>query len=62
MGKIYGKDNQKQDRQSVLERLKNLLQKATNYQQQIAIKNKDRGARQSPLNYPSEMSNTIINV
>lgn len=43
--KTYGKDNQKQDNRSVLERLKNPPKKAVNYQQQITIKNKGRGAR-----------------
>lgn len=36
--KNYGENSQRQDKKSVLERLKNPLQKATNYQQQIAIK------------------------
>lgn len=43
--KTYGEDNQKQDKRSVLERLKNPPKKTADYQQQSAIKNKDRGAR-----------------
>ena len=43
--KTYGEDNQKQDKRSVLERLKNPLKKMTDYQQQSAVKGKDRGAR-----------------
>ena len=43
--KNYDENSQRQDKKSVLERLKNPLQKATNYQQQIVIKNIDRGAR-----------------
>ncbi len=36
--KTYGEDNQKQDKRSVLERLKNPLKKMTDYQQQSAVK------------------------
>ena len=43
--KIYGKDNQKQDRQSVLERLKNPPKRTTDCQQQMTVKSKDRSAR-----------------
>lgn len=43
--KTYGEDNQKQDKRSVLERLKNPPKKTADYQQQSAIKNKDRGAK-----------------
>lgn len=43
--KIYGKDNHKQDRQSVLERLKNPPTRTTDCQQQMTIKSKDRNAR-----------------
>lgn len=43
--KICGEDNQKQDKRSVLERLKNPLKKTIDYQQQSAVKGKDRGAR-----------------
>ena len=43
--KTYGKDNQKQNKRSVLERLKNPPKKTVDYQQQKAVKNKDRGAR-----------------
>ena len=43
--KSYGENSQSQDKKSVLERLKNPLQKVENYQQQKTIKNKDRGAR-----------------
>ena len=43
--KIYGKDNQTQDRQSVLERLRNPPKKTADYQQQGTLKGKDRGAR-----------------
>ena len=43
--KTYGEDNQKQDKRSVLESLKNPPKKAADYQQQSAVKNKDRGAR-----------------
>ena len=43
--KIYGKDNQKQDRQSVHERLKNPPKRTTDCQQQMTVKSKDRSAR-----------------
>lgn len=43
--KTYGEDNQKRDKRSVLERLKNPLKKTIDYQQQSAVKGKDRGAR-----------------
>lgn len=43
--KTYGKDNQKQDNRSVLERLKNPPKKTVDYQQQRAVIRKDRGAR-----------------
>ena len=43
--KTYGEDNQKQDKRSVLERLKNPLKKTIDHQQQSAVKGKDRGAR-----------------
>lgn len=43
--KIYGKDNQKQDRQSVLERLKNPPKRTTDCQQQMTVNSKDRSAR-----------------
>lgn len=42
--KTYGEDNQRGYKESVLERLKNPIQKAENYQQI----NKDRGAITSP--------------
>ena len=43
--KTYGKGNQKQDKRSVLERLKNPPKKTVDYQQQGAVRRKDRGAR-----------------
>lgn len=43
--KTYGEDNQKQDKRSVLERLKNPLKKTIDHQHQSAVKGKDRGAR-----------------
>ena len=43
--KTYGKDNQKQNKRSVLERLKNPPKKVADYQRQSAIKSKDRGVR-----------------
>ena len=43
--KTYGEDNQKRDKRSVLERLKNPLKKTIDCQQQSAVKGKDRGAR-----------------
>ena len=42
--KTYGEDNQKRDKRSVPERLKNPLKKMTDCQQQSAVKGKDRGA------------------
>ena len=46
--KIYGDDNQKQNKESVLERLKNPPKRTADYQQQKMIKGKDRG-RDNPL-------------
>ena len=43
--KKYGEDSQRQNKRSVLERLKNPPKKIADYQQQKTIKNKDRGAR-----------------
>ena len=43
--KTYGEDNQKRDKRSVLERLKNPLKKTIDCQQQSAVKGKGRGAR-----------------
>ncbi|MCM1225537.1 MAG: MobA/MobL family protein, partial [Lachnospiraceae bacterium] len=43
--KLYGMDNHKQDKESILERLKNPPKRTADYQQQKTIKNKDRGAR-----------------
>lgn len=43
--KTYGKDNQKQHKRSVLERLKNPPKRTTDYQQQRTNKSKYRGAR-----------------
>ncbi len=43
--KIYGTDNQKQDKESILERLKNQPKVTTEYQQQKTGKSNDRGAR-----------------
>ena len=43
--KIYGENSQKQDKKSVLERLKNPPKKTTDCQQQKAEKTKNRGAR-----------------
>lgn len=43
--KIYDKDNQKQDRQSVLERLKNPPKRMIDCQQQMTVKSKDQSAR-----------------
>lgn len=42
--KTYGEDNQKQNKESVLERLKNPPKRTTDYQQQKTSKGKDRGA------------------
>lgn len=43
--KTYGDDNQKQNKESVLERLRNPPKKTADYQQQGTLKGKDRGAR-----------------
>jgi hypothetical protein len=43
--KIYGDDSQKQNKKSVLERLRNPPKKTADYQQQGNLKGKDRGAR-----------------
>lgn len=43
--KIYGTDSHKQDKESVLERLKNPPKRIANYQQQKTVRSKDRGAR-----------------
>ncbi|MDE7414742.1 MAG: hypothetical protein K2N44_00185 [Lachnospiraceae bacterium] len=43
--KTYGEDNQKQNKESVLERLKNPPKRTADYQQQRTLKGKDRGAR-----------------
>ncbi len=43
--KIYGTDSQKQDKESILERLKNQPKLTTEYQQQKTGKSNDRGAR-----------------
>lgn len=43
--KTYGKDNQKQDNRSVLERLKNPPKKTVDFQQQRTVIRKDRGTR-----------------
>ena len=43
--KTYGDDNQKQNKESVLERLRNPPKKTADYQQQGILKGKDRGAR-----------------
>lgn len=43
--KTYGDDNQKKDKESVLERLRNPPKKTADYQQQGILKGKDRGAR-----------------
>lgn len=43
--KTYGKDNQKQDNRSVLERLKDPPKRTSDYKQQRTNNNKDRGAR-----------------
>ena len=42
--KTYGDDNQKQNKESVLERLRNPPKKTADYQQQGTLKGKDRGA------------------
>ena len=43
--KIYGTDSQKQDKESILERLRNPPKVTTEYQQQKTGKSNDRGAR-----------------
>ena len=43
--KTYGDDNQKQNKESVLERLKNPPKRTAAYQQQRTLKGKDRGVR-----------------
>ena len=43
--KTYGEDSQRQDKESVLERLKNPPKKTVDYQHQRTVKNKDREAR-----------------
>lgn len=43
--KIYATDSHKQNKESVLERLKNPPKRTANFQQQKAAKSKDRGAR-----------------
>ena len=43
--KAYGKESHRQDKGSVLERIKNLPPKTADYQQQKTVKSKDRGAR-----------------
>lgn len=43
--KAYGKEHHRQDKESVLERIKNTPQKTADYQQQKTVKSKDRGAR-----------------
>lgn len=43
--KNYGENRQRQDKKSVIERLKNPPKKTADYQQQRTVKNKDRGAR-----------------
>ena len=43
--KTYGKDNERQDKRSVLELLKNPPKKTIDYQPQGTVKSKDRGAR-----------------
>lgn len=43
--KTYGDDNQKQNKESVLERLKNPSKRTAAYQQQRTLKGKDRGVR-----------------
>ena len=46
IAKKYGyQNNQKQNKESVLERLKNPPKRTADYQQQKTIKGKDRGAR-----------------
>lgn len=43
--KLYETDSHKQDKESILKRLKNSPKKTENYQQQRTVKNKDQGAR-----------------
>lgn len=43
--KIHGTDSQKQNKESIHERLKNPSKKTTDYQQQMTVKGKDRRAR-----------------
>ena len=43
--KICGADNRKQNKRSILEKLKNPPNKAADYQQQNVVKSKDQGAR-----------------
>ena len=43
--KLYGTDSQKQDKESILERLKNPPKKTMDHQQQKAVRNRDSGAR-----------------
>ena len=43
--KAYGKGIHRQDKESVLERFKNLQKKTADHQQQRTVKSKDRGAR-----------------
>lgn len=45
--KTYKDDNQKQNKESMLERLMNPPKRTADYQQQETLKGKDRGARQS---------------
>lgn len=43
--KLYGTDSHKQDKESILERLKNTPKITTDYQQQRTVKSKDRISR-----------------
>lgn len=43
--KFYGEDKQKQDKESVHERLKNSPKKTADYQKPKTVKNQDRGGR-----------------
>ena len=43
--KNYGENSKRQNKKSMLERLKNLPKKTADYQQQRTVKSKDRGAR-----------------
>lgn len=47
--KTYGEDNQKQNKESVLGRLKNPPKRTIDYQQQKTLKDKNRGARKSGI-------------